>query len=200
MASPPMLSSKLLTNSSKNKRQPAHTLGTSIFPVKVAKIWFLMLVLSNCFVSGCRKPSSETIENWPGGLITKPGTYKLAGGKQVVTVWIDKEDLVRYSISEGGRAIFNSAERPSAYSTWFLYFDSNARLWFQSGDIGTFVAAKNDVGTYSQTGIVDQAELIHAMPQPFFQQLSELTQKQLLKHRRSDMRTSTNNPLPPSLP
>ncbi|MEZ5406028.1 MAG: hypothetical protein R3F23_07620 [Verrucomicrobiia bacterium] len=129
-------------------------------------------------ISNCRKSGSETIENWSGGLITKPGTYEPVGTKNTITVWIDEEQLVRYSIANaGGKVVIASTERPSVYSNWFAYFDFNGWLWFESGDIGVSVLRKDEDGIYEEIPIIDQEDLIRAMPEEFFKRLPQSTEK-----------------------
>lgn len=153
--------------------------------VKTKTILLLsVLVLSSFLVSSCRKSGSGMIENWSGGLITKPGTYKLAGAGNTITVWIDKEHLVRYSIADAAdKVVIASTERASTYSKWVVYFDSNGWLWFESSDIGTSVSKKNEDRTYQEISIIDQADLIRAMPEEFFKRLPKSTQKRWSQYR-----------------
>src|SRR5437899_927769 len=113
--------------------------------------WFVVLGSCCLTVPSCRKSGSQMNENWTGGLITKDGVYKVASSKQTITVWIDKEHLVRYLITDiAGKTLIASTERPSAYSGWFIVFDGKGWLWFESSDIGCSVARKNADGTYQE--------------------------------------------------
>jgi len=123
--------------------------------------------------------------NWSGGLITKQGNYTLASSKQTVAVWVDKEHLVRYSITDAaGKTLFITSERASAYDKWLLFFDAKGWLWFESSDVGCSVAKKREDGSYQELPIVDEADLIREMPDEFFKRLPESTQKKWSVHRK----------------
>jgi hypothetical protein len=147
---------------------------------------FGLLAVMFCFgfiFAGCEKPVVD--KNWRGGLITKVGTYKLASSQQTIAVHVDKEHLVRYSITDrGGKTLITSSERPSAYQNWCLFFDKKGWLWFHSSDIGDSVAKKQDDGSYREVQIVDDAELIGAMPDEFFNRLPGSIQKKWSIHRK----------------
>jgi hypothetical protein len=158
---------------------------SSYFQITLS-VGFVALV---AFAFGCGRHKNEMHDNWPGGLITKPGTYKVASSKQIVAVWVDEEHLVRYSIAQStGKMLIKSSERPSAYSSWLIYFDEKDWLWFESGDIGCSVAQKAADGTYHEIPITDQLELIRAMPVPFFERLPASIQSRWASHRDGNER------------
>jgi hypothetical protein len=145
---------------------------------------FLALIF--CFgllLTGCEKPVEES--NWGGGLIRKVGTYKLSSSQQTITVYVDKEHIVRYSILDrDGKTLIASTERPSAYQGWYAFFDKQGWLWFHSSDIGESVAQKEEDGSYKELPIVDDAALIRAMPEEFFNRLPESIRKKWSIHRK----------------
>jgi hypothetical protein len=136
-------------------------------------------------LAGCNKDGSNMIEHWSGGLITQPGTYKMAGGSnEIIVVLIDHENVVRYSITDSnGKLLHASTQHPSAYHKWFLYFDERGWLWFSSGDIGSFVARKNTSWAYEELSIADHSALIRDIPAAFFMRLPESTQRKWAQYR-----------------
>jgi hypothetical protein len=73
-------------------------------------------------------------------LITSPGIYRFEDLGFVLKVWIDVGGIVQYELAGiDGSAKAASTERASTYSRWGLVLDEKSRLWFYSGDIGTFI-------------------------------------------------------------
>ena len=144
-----------------------------------------LFALISFLMNGCRNRDSSAVENWPGGFILKPGKYSVSDTKQLITVWIDEEKLVRYSISnEYGKKLILSQERASAHSSWMFYFDKRGWLWFYSGDIGASVAKTNDAGEYQELPLIDQAELISEMPEEIYTRLPPSIQKKWKEFRK----------------
>ena len=119
----------------------------------------------------------QTVENWAGGLVDKPGTYKLSESGQVLRVWIDEGKIVHYELQDNtGHVIFATKERASAFHRWAIFFDGQrGQIWFDSSDIGTSVATKAPDGNYSEIAVASDPSLIRAMPQELFGRLTSST-------------------------
>lgn len=136
-------------------------------------------------VIGCGKTDSPVVQAWSGGLITRVGTYAVAPGSLVVTVWVDEERLLKYSIADGaGGRLFATTNRPSALANWFLHLDEANRLWVHSGDIGSSVVLGGAGGDCRELFLHDRPDLIRRMPEEFFERLPDGVRRKWAPHRQ----------------
>lgn len=92
---------------------------------------------------GCsRRPTIRTpaVQVSSATIIAKEGTYEFRDLRLVLRVWVDASALVQFELHDQvGATLAHSSERASTYSKWAFTVDDSRRLWFYSGDVGTFV-------------------------------------------------------------
>jgi hypothetical protein len=144
----------------------------------------LVLALCSCVFGGGRiiewlmsSPRPITVSNWPGGLVDRPGTYTMSGGETFRV--LVKNGIVEYDLrSSTGQTLLSVNEyRASDYHRWFFYFDDQRRLWFYSGDIGTFIWLPQSDGTYAFEGLLKESQYSKQLPKEFYSKLDTSEQR-----------------------
>ncbi len=97
--------------------------------------------------------------------IVRPGNYHYPDATQlVVRLEPDGEGhAVEYQLSRNGKALLVSGDQAGAFYRWAITLDDQDRLWFYSADVGLSVWAPVD-GEWRETNVVDQPDLIRAIP------------------------------------
>ena len=118
---------------------------------------------------GCKKVEPAANGNGEMRMIQSPGTYDLPGSPLTLTVWIDSAKTVQYLAKDtAGVRRIESEQRPSNHQNWCLYWDARGWLWAHSSDIGESVWRPDASGSYSQTVVAGQPDLIEKMPAEVF--------------------------------
>jgi hypothetical protein len=82
--------------------------------------------------AGCGKSERMLGSN---EIVRKPGSYRIKDKDLQIVVWIDNR-IVHYRVVKSGQTIIESFDNPSTTQRWFLCWDANNQLWFDSSDIG----------------------------------------------------------------
>lgn len=114
---------------------------------------------------------------WTGGLVTEPIVYDGPRLGEEFRVWIDKGILkYRFTGSDATVLIENGTLSASAYSRWHFFVDREHRVWFYSGDIGTYVYVPQSSG-YVRFLLSPQDQLAKEMPIEFYKLLGATGQQ-----------------------
>jgi len=112
------------------------------------------------FTWGCNKP-----KHGMNALITKPGTYAISPTRLLI-VSIEN-GILNYNVSENGRNLLKSIERPSAYQRWHLFYDSHNRLWAYNSDQGGVYVWVSRSGVYTRHEVKRGDEWVPQLPLDF---------------------------------
>lgn len=136
----------------------------------------VLVLLPLMLICGCGKNGKVPLTK--NQIIRKPGLYSIDKQGIQITVWA--EDLiVRYRVTKDGKAIVESVDRPSTTQRWFVCWDENGWLWFDSSDIGgTVWRPEAATGRYSSTPLTSDRALIRSMPSEVFDALPTTLQEQ----------------------
>lgn len=114
---------------------------------------------------GARRQDFSPQQVQRGAAIVRPGSYLFPDATQlVVRLEPDGEGhVVEYQLYRNGKALLVSGDEAGAFHRWAFTLDDQDRLWFYSADVGLSVWAPVD-GEWRETKVVDQPELIRAIP------------------------------------
>jgi hypothetical protein len=132
--------------------------GVQILNLITARV--LPVGLALALFTSCQKAETEIA---PGqNLIDRPGEYRVRGEQIHIRARVE-EGMVQYEVIKNGMPIIKSTERASHTQRWFLCWDDQQRLWFESSDIGGLMWTTNSGGTYFPKS-TDDPKVIKSMP------------------------------------
>jgi hypothetical protein len=100
------------------------------------------------------------------------------GSGYTLDVGVTADHLIEYTLRDkGGVELLRSPDRASNNSRWILALDEKARLWFYSGDVGTFAWVVNQENKYTEVPLAGQGELWDTMPRELCNELPSLVRK-----------------------
>ena len=134
------------------------------------------------FLRAMHEPQTPIVDDfWNGGIVVRPGRYTQLDG--TVLRVSDKDGLVRFSLTDrfGNALVKEGQVSPSAYSRWHFLLDDKKRLWFYSGDVGTFVWVEKN-NTYTMVTLGANDPLVKEMPPEFFAALGSAARREFGHH------------------
>jgi hypothetical protein len=114
---------------------------------------------------GARRQDFSPQQVQRGDAIVRPGNYIFPDATQLV-VRLEPDGhghAVEYQLSRNEKVLLVSGDDASAMHRWAFTLDDQDRLWFYSADIGLSVWLPID-GEWRETKVVDQPELLRALP------------------------------------
>lgn len=129
-------------------------------------------IIVSMFLLACSRSAPTPSTTSPLTLISTAGKYALTRTNLTLTISITPDQLVDYQlIDSSGTKFLQSTERASNNARWFLLFDDHSRLWFYSGDVGTYVWTPDAEHRYSHQSLHSHPELQKEMPPAFLNAL-----------------------------
>jgi len=115
--------------------------------------------------------SCKLEERFAGGVIQKPGIYKI-GDSLIIEIVIEKA-LVEYSVRDvEGKLKIKTIHPFSDYQAWAFYLEDNGNLWVISSDIGYayFEVDKDNDYKYHE---LPRGVKLQNIPEPIIKDLPE---------------------------
>jgi hypothetical protein len=116
-----------------------------------------VLLVTLLLASGCGPPR--------GGPATAPSAMNSADGRFTVSITTANR-LVLYVVKDATGKERAAGNGGSDNARWFARWDGSNRLWFYSGDIGTFVLIPAGE-RFESHSLAEKKELIQTMPDDF---------------------------------
>jgi hypothetical protein len=147
------------------------------FMIRCNRFNFIKLLLG-CVVivmAGCSPVASA--------VLTREGEYASPSGVYTFKISIDSNHVVLFNIYDrASSALLVSGKTGAAYQRWFFFWESDAKLWVQSSDVGLFaVWEETSKGVFKEHAIsADNDPLLKSVPPPVANALSN-TMRQRFK-------------------
>jgi hypothetical protein len=130
-----------------------------------------------CLVlAACGSRSSE-----PGGLIVRAGTFPSPDGKYTLTVTVESNADVSWSLGDAATAnVRASGGGFSDSQRWFFLWDDTGRLWMGNSDMGPLEVRRPDAhGNFTAQEIRADSPELKSMPSEVRAWLGSVHRKQL---------------------